>query len=111
MPWNHLNLTVAYAFAKAHGPQELHDEIVRMRDLVEGPDLSPARRGMTVEIFQKHQMLEKLLEGSCGKGKSHFKCNSCPAVIQKIIGTQYPPKARAWQKKHPQEWSEIQGWN
>ena len=106
MPWNHLNLTVAYAFAKAHGPQELHDEIVRMRRLVEGPDLSPARRGMTVEIFQKHQMLEELLEV-----ETLYRYRLSRAAIQKIIDRLYLPKARAWKKENPQVWSEIQGCN
>jgi hypothetical protein len=101
MPWNHLNLTEANAFAKAHGPQELRDEITRMQRLVKGPKLSPTRRALTVEIFEKHQMLEKLLEGSCGKGKSHFKYDSSPAVIRNIINTVYRPLSRGWKKKHP----------
>ena len=107
MPWNHLNLTVAYAFAKAHGTQELHDEITRMRRLVKGPKLSPTRRGLTVEIFEKHQMLEELLEG-----ESHFKSRRLSrAAKQQIIDTEYIPKARAWKKENPQMWSEIQGCN
>ena len=107
MPWNHLNLREAYAFAKAHGTQELHDEITRMRRLVKGPKLSPTRRGLTVEIFEKHQMLEELLEG-----ESHFKSHRLSRAAKKqIIDTDYMPRARAWKKENPQMWSEIQGCN
>ena len=109
MVWNHLNLTAAYAFAKVNDTQGLDEEIKRMKRLVRGENLSPTRRGLTVEIFEKHQMLEELLEGSCGKGKSHFKYNSSPAVIKNIIDTEYRPLSRDWKKKHPQVWSEIQG--
>ena len=101
MPWNHLNLRAAYEFAGVHGTRELNDEIKRMRRLVKGPELVPTRRGLTVEIFEKHQMLEELLEGSCGKGKSHFKYNSSPAIIKNIIDTVYRPLSRDWKKKHP----------
>ena len=104
MYWNHLNLTVAYEFAEVHGTQELHDEITRMQKVtygLEGKKLVPMRRGLTVEIFEKHQMLEELLEGSCGKGKSHFKYNSSPAIIKNIIDTVYRPLSRDWKKKHP----------
>ena len=110
MPWNHLDLTAAYDFAEVHGTQELHNEIERMKRLTRG--LGPGgsshfRRGLTVEIFEKHQMLEELLEG-----ESHFKSRRLSrAAKQQIIDTEYMPKARAWKKKHPQVWSEIQGCN
>ena len=110
MPWNHLDLTAAYDFAEVHGTQELHNEIERMKRLTRG--LGPGgsshfRRGLTVEIFKKHQMLEELLED-----ESHFKyCPLSRDAIQTIIKEEYLPESRKWQKDNPQEWSEIQGCN
>ena len=104
--WNHLRLRKAYAFAKAHGTQGLKDEIKRMQRLTENKATPPVRRGLTVEIFQKHQMLEELLEL---EGLWRWRLN--PAATQQIIDTEYMPKAREWKKKHPQVGSAIQGCN
>ena len=74
---------------------------------LEGKKLVPMRRGLTVEIFEKHQMLEELLED-----ESHFKyCPLSRDAIQTIIKEEYLPESRKWQKDYPQKWSEIQGCN
>ena len=106
MPWNHLRLRTAYKFAEVYGTQGLDDEIKRMRRLTEGNASPPVRRGLTVEIFQKHLMLEELLEV---KGIYRYRLNRTD--IQQIIDTTYMPKASAWKKKYPQVWSKIQSCN
>jgi hypothetical protein len=106
MPWNHLRLIVAYEFAEVHGTQGLDDEIKRMQCFTWGKAESRERRGLTVEIFQKHQMLEELLEV-----ETLYRYRLSRAAIQKIIDRLYLPKARAWKKENPQVWSEIQGCN